>query len=101
VTVSSLVFGMVLQPIYGAISDRVGRKWLLIGFGGRVEHFDGEKEAKLVALAYSKPPEGRARWTLLVLDNKVVELGIERASNSTIGRTLKKTVSSRFAGNAG
>jgi MFS transporter, MHS family, alpha-ketoglutarate permease len=33
VTVSSLVFGMVLQPIYGAISDRVGRKWLLIGFG--------------------------------------------------------------------
>jgi len=33
VTVSSLVFGMILQPIYGAISDRVGRKWLLIGFG--------------------------------------------------------------------
>jgi MHS family alpha-ketoglutarate permease-like MFS transporter len=33
VTVSSLVFGMILQPIYGAISDRIGRKWLLIGFG--------------------------------------------------------------------
>src|SRR6516164_4233347 len=33
VTVGSLVFGMVLQPIYGAISDYIGRKWLLIGFG--------------------------------------------------------------------
>ena len=33
VTVSSLVFGMILQPIYGAISDRIGRKWLLIAFG--------------------------------------------------------------------
>ena len=64
--------------------------------------FDGEKEAKLIALACSKPPKGRARWTLRLLENKVVELGIvERASNSTIGRTLKKTASSCIAGNAG
>ena len=64
--------------------------------------FDGEKEAKLIALACSKPPKGRARWTLRLLENKVVELGIvERASNSTIGRTLKKTVSSPIAGSAG
>jgi len=64
--------------------------------------FDGEKEAKLIALACSKPPKGRARWTLRLLENKVVELGIvERASDSTIGRTLKKTVSSRIAGSAG
>ena len=33
VTLGALVFGMILQPIYGALSDRVGRKWLLIGFG--------------------------------------------------------------------
>ena len=33
VTISSLVFGIILQPIYGAISDRIGRKWLLIAFG--------------------------------------------------------------------
>ena len=33
VTAASLVFAMCLQPIYGAISDRIGRKWLLIGFG--------------------------------------------------------------------
>ena len=53
--------------------------------------FDGEKEAKLIALACSKPPKGRARWTLRLLENKVVELKIvERASDSTIGRVLKK-----------
>jgi hypothetical protein len=53
--------------------------------------FDGEKEAKLIALACSKPPKGRTRWTLRLLENKVVELGIvDRASDSTIGRTLKK-----------
>jgi hypothetical protein len=64
--------------------------------------FDGEKEAKLIALACSKPPKGRARWTLRLLETKVVELGIvERASDSTIGRTLKKTLSSRTGGNAG
>ena len=64
--------------------------------------FDGEKEARLIALACSKPPKGRARWTLRLLENKVVELGIvERASDSTIHRTLKKTLSNRIAGSAG
>ena len=63
---------------------------------------DGEKEAKLIALACSKPPKGRARWTLRLLENKVVELHIvDRASDSTIGRTLKKTFSSRIADSAG
>jgi len=33
VTLTALVFGIILQPIYGAISDRIGRKWLLIAFG--------------------------------------------------------------------
>jgi MFS transporter, MHS family, alpha-ketoglutarate permease len=33
VTAASLIFAMCLQPIYGAISDRIGRKWLLIAFG--------------------------------------------------------------------
>jgi|SRR5271166_5960655 transposase len=64
--------------------------------------FDGEKEAKLIALACSKPPKGRARWTLRLLENKVVELGIvDHASDSTIGRTLKKTASNPIAGSAG
>ena len=58
--------------------------------------FDGASEAKLIALACSTPPEGYARWTLQMLESKVVELNIVmRASDNTIGRTLKKTSSSR------
>src|SRR6204780_2294113 len=38
--------------------------------------FDGTAEAKLIALACSKPPAGRARWTLQLLEEKVVELSI-------------------------
>jgi poly-gamma-glutamate capsule biosynthesis protein CapA/YwtB (metallophosphatase superfamily) len=54
--------------------------------------FDGAAEAKLIALACSKPPKGRARWTLQLREEAVVELNIvERASDNTIGRTLKKT----------
>jgi poly-gamma-glutamate capsule biosynthesis protein CapA/YwtB (metallophosphatase superfamily) len=57
--------------------------------------FDGAAEAKLIALACSKPPKGRARWTLKLLEAAVVELNIVvRASDNTIGRTLKKTLSS-------
>ena len=53
--------------------------------------FDGAAEAKLVALACSEPPKGRVRWTLQLLEEAVVELNIvERASDNTIGRTLKK-----------
>ena len=64
--------------------------------------FDGEKEAKLIALACSTPPKGRARWTLRLLENKVVELGIvDRASDSTIGRALKKTLFSPIAASTG
>ena len=58
--------------------------------------FDGASEAKLIALACSDPPKGRARWTLKLLEFAVVELNIvDRASDNTIGRTLKKIFSSR------
>ena len=54
--------------------------------------FDGAAEAKLIALTLSPVPEGFARWSLRLLEEKVVELHIvERASDNTIGRTLKKT----------
>src|SRR5277367_766789 len=57
--------------------------------------FDGAAEAKLIALACSEPPKGHARWTLKLLETAVVELNIvDRASDNTIGRTLKKTRSS-------
>ena len=61
--------------------------------------FDGEKEAKLTC---SQPPEGFARWSLRLLEEKVVELNIvDRAGDSTIGRVLKKTLSSPTARSAG
>ncbi len=64
--------------------------------------FDGEAEAKLIALTLSPAPEGFARWTLRLLEEKVVELQIvERASDNTIGRTLKKTFSNRIADSNG
>ena len=62
----------------------------------RARIFDGASEAKLIALACSEPPKGRARWTLSLLEDKVVELNIvAKASDNTIGRTLKKTFSDR------
>src|ERR1700761_1884290 len=64
--------------------------------------FDGEAEAKLIALACSLPPKGRKRWTLTLLETAVVELNIvDRASDNTIGRTLKKTFSSRTCKSSG
>jgi hypothetical protein len=60
--------------------------------------FDGETEAKLIALACSPPPPGRSGWTLRLLEEKVVELKIvDHASDNTIGRVLKKTGLSRIS----
>ena len=60
--------------------------------------FDGAAEAKLIALTCSPAPEGFARWSLRLLEEKVVELNIvEKASDNTIGRTLKKTFSNLTA----
>jgi transposase len=56
---------------------------------------DGAQEARLIAVACSPPPEGRKRWTLRLLADKVVELDIvDAASYETVRRTLKKTSSS-------
>ncbi len=58
----------------------------------RMPKFDGEKEAKLIALRCGSPPEGHARWTLRLLTDKVVELGIsDSVSYETVRQTLKKT----------
>lgn len=62
----------------------------------RERTFDGKAEARLVALACSEPPQGRARWTLRLLADKLVELEIvDTVSTETVRRTLKKTNSSR------
>ena len=53
---------------------------------------DGDLEAHLIALACSKAPEGRSRWTLRLLADTFVELGfVGGISRETVRRTLKKT----------
>jgi transposase len=54
---------------------------------------DGAKEARLIALACGPAPEGRARWTLKLLADRMVELedDLEELSYETVRRTLKKT----------
>jgi len=53
--------------------------------------FDGEKEAKLVAVACGPSPKDRVRWTLELLADRAVELRIvEACSPATIQRMLKK-----------
>jgi hypothetical protein len=57
---------------------------------------DGEAEAKTIALTCSAPPEGRCRWTLKLLANRAVELGIlDSICDHGIGDLLKKTKLSR------
>ena len=54
--------------------------------------FDGEQEAKVIALRLGPPPKGFANWSLRLLAEKVVELEIvEAVSHETVRRTLKKT----------
>jgi hypothetical protein len=64
---------------------------------GRNYHkLDGAQEARLVALACGPAPDGRARWTLRLLADRLVELEVvESIDPATVHRTLKKTRSSR------
>jgi transposase len=57
----------------------------------RPPKMDGHQEAYLVALACSPPPEGRQRWTLRLLADRLVELGVvDSISHVTVGDILKK-----------
>lgn len=59
---------------------------------GAQPKLDGKGEAFLVALACSEPPEGREHWTMQLLADKLVELGVvESISDETVRRVLKKT----------
>ena len=88
-TSASMVYRVRKQLVEEGFEAVLSRKQRATPAVARI--FDGEKEAKLIALACSKPPKGRARWTLRLLEKKVVELQIvDRASDSTIGRALKK-----------
>lgn len=57
---------------------------------------DGANEARLVALACSEPPQGRVKWTLGLLADRMVQLEyLESVSYETVRGVLKKTNSSR------
>ena len=54
---------------------------------------DGENEAHLIALACTDAPEGRSRWTLRLLGQRMVEWGyVSSVSHETIRQTLKKRI---------
>jgi transposase len=88
-----------------ATVERVRREFVEEGFDAALERrkprreyarvLDGDGEAHLVALACQPPPEGRARWTLRLLAERLVQLEyVEQVSYQTVRRTLKKTNSS-------
>jgi transposase len=58
----------------------------------RQRKIDGVREAQLIALACSQPPEGRARWTMRLLADKLVALDyVDTVSHETVRQVLKKT----------
>jgi transposase len=85
---------------------RVRERFVMEGFEAALEpkpparayprRLDGKGEAQLVTLACSQPPDGRTRWTLRLLADRLVELDVvDRISSETVRLTLKKTNSSR------
>ena len=74
----------------------------LVAMSTRSSTLDGAAEARLVAEACSPPPKGRARWTLKLLADRLVELEIvESIGTTTVHETLKKTNSNRGKKNNG
>lgn len=58
----------------------------------RQKCLDGKQEAKVIAMRLGEPPKGYANWSLRLLAERVVELGLVASiSHETIRRTLKKT----------
>ena len=70
--------------------------------GRQYRKLDGKQEAELVALACSQAPEGRARWTMVLLADRLVEMkGVASIDPATVWRTLQKTTSSRGSSSSG
>jgi transposase len=68
----------------------------------RLAKIDGAAEARLVTLACSKPPKGRAAWTMQLLADRLVELQVvESVSDETVRKVLKKTSLSPGNGTSG
>lgn len=83
-TVHRIRHRCVEEGLEAALSERPRR--------GARSLLSGAAQAHLVAEACTKPPEGRLRWTLRLLADRVVELKLaERCSYETVRRVLKKT----------
>lgn len=85
--------------------ERVRRRFVEQGLEAAITHrrpkrtkprkLDGEAEARLIVMACSQAPDGRKRWTLKLLADKLVELDIvDHIVPETVRKTLKKTSSS-------
>jgi transposase len=62
---------------------------------GQKRKLDGRGEAQLIALACSERPDSQARWSVRLLADKLVEMGVvEGISHETVRQVLKKTKSS-------
>lgn len=95
-TVCNLRQRFVEQGLDAALSRKEQER------ASRTQIFDGEKEARLIAIACGQPPEGRSRWTLDLLADRLVELNVvESVSGQTVRRTLKKTNFSLTGRNVG
>ena len=80
----------------------VRRAQVLLRAGRQYRKLGGSQEAKLVALACSNPPQGRARWTMTLLADRLVELQVvESIDPATVWRTLEKTRPSRGSSSSG
>jgi len=85
-TVANVRGRLVERGLEGALARKKQQ------YPSRARLLDGEGEAQLIALACSEPPGGRARWTLQLLADKLVELQVvESISHETVRSTLKKT----------
>lgn len=85
-TVELLRKRLVTQGLEAAVSRKKQKQ------PSRKRILDGEAEAKLVAIACGKAPNGRAKWTMRLLADKLVEMEIvESVSHTTVWNTLKKT----------
>jgi len=70
--------------------------------GRQYRKLDGKQEAQLVAVACSKAPEGHARWTMVLLAERLVEMNVvDSIDPATVWRTLKKTTSNPGSSSSG
>ena len=91
-TTRSTVAGVAKRFVEEGVEAALGRK----PQSYHVRKVTGEVEARMITIACSSPPEGRSRWTMQLIADKLIELQVvEYITDSTVCETLKKTKLSR------